>query len=81
MLGLDSGNNIPSLRAALIAGNKTPKPLVQDLGGLGIAVGQVWGMTEAVCGVRAAPACYPSSAITEKVVNSIRSASSIVEQS
>jgi acyl-CoA synthetase (AMP-forming)/AMP-acid ligase II len=52
----DTGTRIPSLRTALIAGTKAPKPLVQDLEDLGIAVGQVWGMTEAAGGVRATPA-------------------------
>jgi len=52
----DTGFRIPSLKAALIAGTKAPKPLVQDLEGFGIAVGQVWGMTEAAGGVRATPA-------------------------
>jgi acyl-CoA synthetase (AMP-forming)/AMP-acid ligase II len=52
----DTGTRIPSLRAALIAGTKAPKTLVQDLEDLGVAVGQVWGMTEAAGGVRATPA-------------------------
>ncbi len=56
-----SGSRIPSLRAALIAGTKAPKALVQDLESLGIAVGQVWGMTEAAGGVRATPASDYSS--------------------
>jgi acyl-CoA synthetase (AMP-forming)/AMP-acid ligase II len=52
----DTGIRLSSLRAALIAGTKAPKPLVQDLEEFGIAVGQVWGMTEAAGGVRATPA-------------------------
>jgi len=52
----DSGANIPSLRAALIAGTKAPRPLVEDLEARGISVGQVWGMTEAAGGVRSTPA-------------------------
>ncbi|MET0677706.1 MAG: AMP-binding protein, partial [Bradyrhizobium sp.] len=52
----DTGSRIPSLRAALIAGTKAPRPLVEDLESRGIAVGQVWGMTEAAGGVRATPA-------------------------
>jgi fatty-acyl-CoA synthase len=52
----DSGVTIPSLRAALVAGTKAPKPLVEDLESRGISVGQVWGMTEAAGGVRSTPA-------------------------
>jgi fatty-acyl-CoA synthase len=52
----ETGSKIPSLRAALIAGTKAPKTLVQDLDDIGVAVGQVWGMTEAAGGVRATPA-------------------------
>jgi acyl-CoA synthetase (AMP-forming)/AMP-acid ligase II len=52
----ESGARIPSLRAALVAGTKAPKPLVEDLESLGISVGQVWGMTEAAGGVRSTPA-------------------------
>lgn len=52
----ETNSKIPSLRAALIAGTKAPKALVQDLEALDIAVGQVWGMTEAAGGVRATPA-------------------------
>jgi acyl-CoA synthetase (AMP-forming)/AMP-acid ligase II len=52
----ETGVKIPSLRAALVAGTKAPKPLVEDLENLGISVGQVWGMTEAAGGVRATPA-------------------------
>ena len=52
----ETGFKIPSLRAALVAGTKAPKPLVEDLEARGISVGQVWGMTEAAGGVRATPA-------------------------
>ena len=52
----ESGVTIPSLRAALVAGTKAPRPLVEDLESRGISVGQVWGMTEAAGGVRATPA-------------------------
>jgi acyl-CoA synthetase (AMP-forming)/AMP-acid ligase II len=52
----ETGFKIPSLRAALIAGTKAPKPLVEDLESHGISVGQVWGMTEAAGGVRSTPA-------------------------
>jgi len=52
----ETGANIPSLRAALVAGTKAPKPLVEDLEARGISVGQVWGMTEAAGGVRSTPA-------------------------
>ena len=48
----ETGFKIPSLRAALVAGTKAPKPLVEDLESRGISVGQVWGMTEAAGGVR-----------------------------
>ncbi len=51
-----TGFKIPSLRAALVAGTKAPKPLVEDLESHGISVGQVWGMTEAAGGVRSTPA-------------------------
>ena len=51
----ETGAAIPSLRAALVAGTKAPKPLVEDLEGRGISVGQVWGMTEAAGGVRSTP--------------------------
>jgi acyl-CoA synthetase (AMP-forming)/AMP-acid ligase II len=47
----ETGAKIPSLRAALIAGTKAPKPLIEDLESHGMA-GQVWGMTEAAGGVR-----------------------------
>jgi fatty-acyl-CoA synthase len=46
----ETGVKIPSLRAALVAGTKAPKPLVEDLESRGISVGQVWGMTEAAAG-------------------------------
>jgi acyl-CoA synthetase (AMP-forming)/AMP-acid ligase II len=52
----ETGATIPSLRAALVAGTKAPKPLVEDLERRGISVGQVWGMTEAAGGVRSTPA-------------------------
>jgi len=52
----ETGAKIPSLRAALVAGTKAPKPLVEDLEARGISVGQVWGMTEAAGGVRSTPA-------------------------
>jgi 3-(methylthio)propionyl---CoA ligase len=52
----ETGGTVPSLRAALIAGTKAPKPLVEDLESRGISVGQVWGMTEAAGGVRSTPA-------------------------
>ncbi|MCK1319062.1 MULTISPECIES: long-chain fatty acid--CoA ligase [unclassified Bradyrhizobium] len=52
----ETGFKIPSLRAALVAGTKAPKPLVEDLESHGISVGQVWGMTEAAGGVRSTPA-------------------------
>src|SRR5713226_8693262 len=52
----ETGSKIPSLRAALVAGTKAPKPLVEDLEARGISVGQVWGMTEAAGGVRSTPA-------------------------
>jgi acyl-CoA synthetase (AMP-forming)/AMP-acid ligase II len=52
----ETGITIPSLRAALVAGTKAPKTLVQDLENRGISVGQVWGMTEAAGGVRSTPA-------------------------
>jgi fatty-acyl-CoA synthase len=52
----ETGFRIPSLRAALVAGTKAPKPLVEDLESRGISVGQVWGMTEAAGGVRSTPA-------------------------
>jgi acyl-CoA synthetase (AMP-forming)/AMP-acid ligase II len=52
----ETGAEIPSLRAALVAGTKAPRPLVEDLESRGISVGQVWGMTEAAGGVRATPA-------------------------
>ena len=52
----ETGFKIPSLRAALVAGTKAPKPLVEDLESRGISVGQVWGMTEAAGGVRSTPA-------------------------
>jgi acyl-CoA synthetase (AMP-forming)/AMP-acid ligase II len=52
----ETGFTIPSLRAALVAGTKAPKQLVEDLEARGISVGQVWGMTEAAGGVRATPA-------------------------
>ncbi len=50
-----AGANIelPSLKAAMVAGTKAPKSLVEDLERRGISVGQVWGMTEAAGGVRA----------------------------
>src|SRR5258708_14552866 len=47
---------MPSLRAAVVAGTKAPKPMVEDLEAHGISVGQVWGMTEAAGGVRSTPA-------------------------
>ncbi len=52
----ETGFKIPSLRAALVAGTKAPKPLIEDLESRGISVGQVWGMTEAAGGVRSTPA-------------------------
>jgi fatty-acyl-CoA synthase len=52
----ETGVKIPSLRAALVAGTKAPKPLVEDLEARGISIGQVWGMTEAAGGVRSTPA-------------------------
>src|SRR5258708_14702113 len=52
----ETGFKIPSLRAALVAGTKAPKPMVEDLEAYGISVGQVWGMTEAAGGVRSTPA-------------------------
>ena len=52
----ETGFRIPSLRAALVAGTKAPKSLVEDLESRGISVGQVWGMTEAAGGVRSTPA-------------------------
>lgn len=52
----ETGVKIPSLRAALVAGTKAPKPLVEDLESRGISIGQVWGMTEAAGGVRSTPA-------------------------
>ena len=52
----ETGVRIPSLRAALVAGTKAPRPLVEDLESHGISVGQVWGMTEAAGGVRSTPA-------------------------
>ncbi|KJC56025.1 hypothetical protein UP10_37345 [Bradyrhizobium sp. LTSPM299] len=52
----ETATAVPSLRAALVAGTKAPKPMVEDLERRGIAVGQVWGMTEAAGGVRGTPA-------------------------
>ena len=52
----ETGARVPSLRAALVAGAKAPKSLVEDLESRGISVGQVWGMTEAAGGVRSTPA-------------------------
>ena len=52
----ETGFKIPSLRAALVAGTKAPKSLIEDLESRGISVGQVWGMTEAAGGVRSTPA-------------------------
>jgi 3-(methylthio)propionyl---CoA ligase len=52
----ETGTKLPSLRAALVAGTKAPKPLVEDLESRGVSVGQVWGMTEAAGGVRSTPA-------------------------
>jgi acyl-CoA synthetase (AMP-forming)/AMP-acid ligase II len=52
----ETGASVPSLRAALVAGAKAPKPLVEDLESRGISVGQVWGMTEAAGVVRSTPA-------------------------
>jgi fatty-acyl-CoA synthase len=49
----DRGLTLPSLRAALVAGSKAPQSLVEELEGRGIAVSQVWGMTEAAGGIRA----------------------------
>jgi acyl-CoA synthetase (AMP-forming)/AMP-acid ligase II len=51
-----TGRKLPSLRAAMVAGTKAPRSLVEDLERRGISVGQVWGMTEAAGGVRATPA-------------------------
>lgn len=48
-----SGIELPSLRAAMVAGTKAPASLIRDLEQRGIFVGQVWGMTEAAGGVRA----------------------------
>ncbi|WP_398474583.1 AMP-binding protein [Tardiphaga sp.] len=54
---LDTANTaLPSLRAAMVAGTKAPRSLVENLERRGISVGQVWGMTEAAGGVRATPA-------------------------
>jgi fatty-acyl-CoA synthase len=49
------GLELPSLRAAMVAGTEAPRPLVEDLERRGISVGQVWGMTEAAGGVRGTP--------------------------
>jgi acyl-CoA synthetase (AMP-forming)/AMP-acid ligase II len=51
-----AGLELPSLRAAMVAGTKAPRPLIEDLERRGISVGQVWGMTEAPGGVRGTPA-------------------------
>jgi fatty-acyl-CoA synthase len=48
-----TGGALPSLRAAMVAGTKAPQSLVESFERRGIAVGQVWGMTEAAGGVRA----------------------------
>jgi acyl-CoA synthetase (AMP-forming)/AMP-acid ligase II len=50
------GLELPSLRAAMVAGTKAPRALVEDLERRGISVGQVWGMTEAAGGMRTTPA-------------------------
>ena len=52
-----NANNLalPSLRAALVAGTKAPQSLVEAFERRGIAMGQVWGMTEAAGGVRSTP--------------------------
>ena len=44
---------LPSLRAAMVAGTKAPRALVEAFERRGISIGQVWGMTEAAGGVRA----------------------------
>ena len=48
-----NGIELPSLRAAMVAGTKAPQSLVEAFERRGISVGQVWGMTEAAGGVRA----------------------------
>ena len=42
------GVRLPALRAALVAGTKAPRALIEDLEqGFGVTVAQTWGMTEA----------------------------------
>ncbi len=43
-----NGLKLPCLRAALIAGTKPPRSLVEALESQGVEVGQCWGMTEAL---------------------------------
>ena len=38
---------LPAFRAALIAGTKAPRTLIEDLESFGVAAAQTWGMTEA----------------------------------
>ena len=38
---------LPALRAALVAGTKAPRSLIEDLEHHGVVVAQTWGMTEA----------------------------------
>src|SRR5258708_36386716 len=57
----ETGFKIPSLRAALVAGTKAPKPMGEDLEAHGISVGQVSGMSDAAGVVRSTAApCYPT---------------------